>query len=214
VILATQSVKNVETVRTMGLWIAANSVKWNPWLTLRVLGRSRMSELARPESALDIARSREAPRFFVIDANLQIVFHAASQAQGCDKSLPEAVATVVRGLIRELSTSDEPTALAIMSKSEIVRLLRLESEDGSDRYAVLLEHFAARSSVANAAKKYGLSARETEVLDGLMRGESTTEIARRLSIAATTVQEHIRKIGHKTNVTKRSAIVATVFGLR
>jgi DNA-binding NarL/FixJ family response regulator len=211
---AFQGVEKVETGQTMGLWIAANSAKWNPSWPLRMPGRPRMTEQPPAESALDIALQRETPRFFVIDDHLKIIFHTASQAQTNHESLPETVEQIARGLIKELKATGQPSAIAIMSPSEVVRLLRLEAEDGAHRYAVLLERFAARSSVTKAAKQYGLSARETEVLDGLMRGESTSQISRSLGIAVTTVQEHIRNIGHKTNVTRRSAIVATVFGLR
>lgn len=169
----------------------------------------------KPEaSALELARSREAPRFFVVDDDLRIVFHTASNVPSNGAAMPGAVESAVRQLMRELRASEETSAVAILSATQIVRLLRLEAPDGANRYAVLLERFAARSSVAKAVIRFGLSARETEVLDGLMRGESTNAIARRLGIAATTVQEHIRNIGHKTHVTKRSAIVATVFGLR
>jgi DNA-binding NarL/FixJ family response regulator len=171
-----------------------------------------MSEMKRPESALDVARRREAPSFFVVDEMLRVIFHTATA--NSTTTLPASVVATVRHLMDELTASSEPSAVAILSASEIVRLLRLEAADGANRFAVLVERFAVRSSVAKAAERYALSTRETEVLEGLMRGESTNEIAHRLGIAATTVQEHIRKVGDKTNVTKRSAIVATVFGLR
>ena len=173
-----------------------------------------MSDLRPPDNPLDLARTRGTPQFFVVNDDLRIVFHTATESPAGSNSLPEAVETAVRGLMKDLTETHQTSAVAIISPSQVVRVLRLEAEDGAKRYAVLLERFAARSSVVKAAQRYALSTRETEVLDGLMRGESTNAIARRLGIAITTVQEHIRKIGYKTNVTKRSAIVATVFGLQ
>lgn len=197
----------------MAIWIATTTAAWEPWLSFRRSERRLMTDSRRNVSPLDVARKREAPRFFVVDDDLRVVFHSASHPE-TNGALPAAVIRAARQLMHELAGSNDPSAVSIVSASEIVRVLRLEAEDGANRFAVLIERFAARSSVIQAAKQFALSARETEVLDALMRGESTNEMARRLGIAATTVQEHIRKIGHKTNVTKRSAIVATVFGLR
>ena len=173
-----------------------------------------MSETRRTDSALDLARCREAPTFFIVDRDLRVAFHPANHVHTMGEGLPAAVVPIVRELMSELAVSPDQSALGIVSPTQVVRLLKLEAKDGADHYAVLLERFAARNSAAKAAERFGLSKREAEVLEGLMRGESTNEIARRLGIAATTVQEHVRKIGHKTNVTKRSEIVATVFGLR
>ena len=208
------SIVKVEIVRTMAVWIATTIGTQNPWLPSRFARSRTMSDLRPVDNALDLARAREAPRFFVIDDALHIVFYTAFDSSATSRSLPEGVAAAVRGLIDDLAGSQQATAVAIISPTQVVRLVRLEAEDGANRYAVLLEQFAARSSVMKAAQRFGLSARETDVLEGFMRGESTSAIARRLGIATTTVQEHIRKIGYKTNVTKRSAIVATVYGLR
>ena len=133
--------------------------------------------------------------------SLRIVFRTTDASPGAHRSLPATVEAAVHGLMNELAGSEQGSAVAIISPTQTVRLLRLEAEDGANRYAVLLERFAARSSAAKAAQRFGLSSREAQVLEGLMRGESTNEIARELGIAITTVQERIRKIGYKTNVT-------------
>ena len=212
--LPSRSIVKVEIVRTMAVWIGTTISAQDLWLPTRYFRSRRMSDLPPFENALDLARARETPQFFVVDDNLQIVFHTAIDSPAGLSSLPAAAEKAVRGLMKDLAETHQASAVAIISPSQVVRVLRLEAEDGADRFAVLVERFAARSSVVKAAKRFGLSTRETEVLEGLMRGESTNAIAGRLSIAPTTVQEHIRKIGYKTNVTKRSAIVATVFGLQ
>ncbi len=198
----------------MAVWIATTIGSRNPWLPAHFALSRTMSDLGHAEYAFDFARAREAPRFFVIDEALHIIFRTTDASPGAHRSLPAIVEAAVRGLMNELAGSEQGSAVAIISPTQAVRLLRLEAEDGAKRFAVLLERFAARNYAAKAAQRFGLSAREAQVLEGLMRGESTNEIARGLGIAITTVQEHIRKIGYKTNVTKRSAIVATVFELR
>lgn len=180
-----------------------------------IWNRSLMSEVRGiDDNPLDLARSREVPAFFVVDEDLRVLYQPTAQTQTMDDTLPDSVASVVRQLLPELAGSREASAVGVVSPTQIVRLLRLEGEGAATHYAVLLERFAARASVAKAAAQYGLSKREAEVLGGLLRGESTNDLAARLDVAATTIQEHIRNIGHKTNVTKRSEIVATVFGLR
>ncbi|MBV8368911.1 MAG: hypothetical protein JO036_08335 [Candidatus Eremiobacteraeota bacterium] len=172
-----------------------------------------MNEQRQGDDPLELARVRQTPKFYVVDDDLRVVFRTADDTAGDGGPLPEALAPLVRRLKHRLAESGESTAVAILSLTQVVRVLRLDAAGSLNHYAVLLEKFAVRNSVAKAAERFKLSARETEVLEGLLGGESTNEIARRLGIGATTVQEHIRKIGRKTKVTKRSAIVATVFGL-
>jgi len=164
-------------------------------------------------ATLEMARGRESPPFYVVDDDLRIVFRTlGNDGPG---ALPEPIAAVARRLRAKLSAEpDEPSAVGMLSPTEIVRLLRLDASGGSTHYAVFLERFASRNSIDRAVTRFGLSPREGDVLDGLMRGESTNEMSRRLGISGTTVQEHIRKIGRKTSITKRSEIVAMVIELR
>jgi DNA-binding CsgD family transcriptional regulator len=179
-----------------------------------------MSRIVRPprgeaagDATLELARSREAPPFYVVDDQLEIVFRTVGH-EGV-AALPEPVASVAHRLRAKLAAEPHTSsAVGMVSPTEIVRLLRLDAYGGAYHYAVFLERFAARNSVDRAVARFGLSPREGEVLDALMRGESTNEMSARLGISGTTVQEHIRKIGRKTNVTKRSEIVAMVIELR
>jgi DNA-binding CsgD family transcriptional regulator len=164
--------------------------------------------------ALGVARERETPDFYVVDDTLRVLFRSRAANADDGRVLTDAIAAVVERLIQRLQVCDEPNTIGVLSDTTIVRLLRLDTHDGQPRYAAFLEHFAMRNSVEKAAARFKLSARESEVLARLMSGDSTAEIARHLAIAATTVHEHVRNIGRKTKVTKRSEIVATVFGLR
>ena len=169
-----------------------------------------MSEPERAANLLELVRGRQTPEFVVVDDQLRVIFRAGESEA---PALTPALETAIRRLMQRLNASGDTSAVAVLSPATVVRLLRLASRAGDPHFAVFLERFATRNAIEKAVRTYGLSVREAEVLERLMRGDSTNEIARELRIGATTVQEHIRKIGRKTHVTKRSAIVAKVFGV-
>jgi len=171
-------------------------------------------ELPAGESspALSIVLGRAAPAFYVVDAALRVAFH--SDTGGTASALPAAVVPIVADLVRRLHGSRSQSETAIAAGELLVRALPLQGSGPDRRYGILVERFALRNSVATAVRRFGLSAREGEVLEGLLTGESTQAIARRLFLAESTVSEHIRKIGHKTSAKKRGEIVAAAIGLR
>jgi DNA-binding NarL/FixJ family response regulator len=54
-----------------------------------------------------------------------------------------------------------------------------------------------------AIRSLGLSAREVEILEALVLGESNKELARRLGISPNTVKTHIARVYEKLNVARR-----------
>jgi DNA-binding NarL/FixJ family response regulator len=54
------------------------------------------------------------------------------------------------------------------------------------------------------AQTYGLTVRQQEVLEGLRRGESNKQIAKRLDIGEATVKIHIRQIMRKLGARNRT----------
>ena len=72
-----------------------------------------------------------------------------------------------------------------------------------DRLARLVDEFAERHS---------LSRRQREVLDGLVDGRSSKDIAARLGVSVNTVGLHARRIFAKTGCRSRSALVRAALG--
>jgi DNA-binding CsgD family transcriptional regulator len=174
---------------------------------------NRMDRARDPGDPLEFARRRRSPPFYVIDDRLNVIFRSDGVVSDVS-TLPPAIEVLVRGLAERLIVSNEASLLGVLSSSEVVRVLRLDAGDSAQHFAVVLERFAARSSVARAAKRFALSTREAEVLNLLMRGEGTNAIARHLGIGSSTVNEHVRAMGYKMNLATRSEIVAAVFRLR
>ena len=79
------------------------------------------------------------------------------------------------------------------------------------RVAVIVEpaHPAKISPLLMSA--YGLTEREQEVTRLVLQGFSTTDIAERTVMAASTVQQHLRNIFDKTGGTRRRDLVTKIF---
>jgi DNA-binding CsgD family transcriptional regulator len=79
------------------------------------------------------------------------------------------------------------------------------------RVAIIVEpaHPARISSLLMSA--YGLTEREEDVSRLVLRGDSTTQIAHRLSISPYTVQQHLKRVFDKTGVRSRRELVGRVF---
>jgi DNA-binding NarL/FixJ family response regulator len=85
--------------------------------------------------------------------------------------------------------------------------------DGSaaGRVAIVLERAATPQATAIRLEAHGVTAREREIAGLLARGFTNPEIAERLVLSPYTVQDHIKSLFEKTNVSSRQELVARVF---
>jgi DNA-binding CsgD family transcriptional regulator len=84
---------------------------------------------------------------------------------------------------------------------------------GHLRVCVLVERIEKRSLLVRA-ERFSLSARELDVLELLLAGESTTSVATMLAIAEPTARDHIKRLLSKTGARNRVEVAARFFGFR
>ena len=88
---------------------------------------------------------------------------------------------------------------------------RLSGASGERQIAVIVEPAAPAEIAPLVLQAYGLTDREAQVAQLVLRGFSTREIADGLFIAALTVQQHLKAVFEKTGVRSRRELVAHVF---
>jgi DNA-binding CsgD family transcriptional regulator len=79
------------------------------------------------------------------------------------------------------------------------------------RVAIVLERAASRHATALRLETHGVTEREREVAVLLARGLTNLEIAVALVLSPYTVQDHIKSLFEKTDVSSRQELVARVF---
>lgn len=176
-----------------------------------VSSESALPERAGDETVLEIARARRDPRFYIVDQNLKVVGAPIETASAANLHMPPDVAALVSRLLRAENEAGGST-VALLRDDLIVRVVPLNGAD--PRYAVFLEQYESRDLLRASERTYNLTPRETELLELLLRGEATSEMAAALCISEFTVQQHVKNIGSKLGITKRKEIVATILGMR
>ena len=162
--------------------------------------------------AIATARRRRAPRFVIVNEQAQIVMTSSDPADADPADLAFSPA-LTAALIAEIESGKESEVFALISPTTVVRATPLNGNAGRF-YALFVEYVESRDLLANASERYGLSLRELDVLRLVLHGMTTTEIAHRLCIAATTVHAHVKNIARKTKSTKRTEILAKLLGVR
>jgi DNA-binding CsgD family transcriptional regulator len=87
----------------------------------------------------------------------------------------------------------------------------LADADWQAQIAVLFEHAQPAEIAPLIVQAYDLSRRERELVQLVLYGYSTSEIAATLCITANTVQDHLKAIFEKMDVRSRRELVARIF---
>ena len=83
--------------------------------------------------------------------------------------------------------------------------------DGPNRVAVIVEPADAARITPLLMAAYGLTEREQDITRLVLQGDSTAQIAGRLTLSPHTVQQHLKGIFEKTGVRSRRDLVGKVF---
>jgi DNA-binding CsgD family transcriptional regulator len=158
------------------------------------------------------------PSIYVLRADLQIDtywqasedgFHLAPDRPGeplrLNPDLEQAVASAVAGL--RLSAPHEQASKFCFGR-DAISLCRLSGRPV--KYAVTIAPLRKSLDLAQVSLRYGLSAREADVLSLLSNGATTAEIADTLRIAQSTIRDHIKKILGKTASRSRAQLLSRI----
>ncbi len=135
------------------------------------------------------------------------------------RDLPNAVLVVaarLRALERE--AGDAPPAMprmrvrAASGRWLVLHASRLATGTPAGAIAVIIEVARPVEVAPLVLAAYGLSEREMQVAELVLRGLPTREIAAALALAAPTVQQHLKAVFDKTGVGSRRELVAQIFG--
>lgn len=89
----------------------------------------------------------------------------------------------------------------------VILASRLNTYDGQIHLAICFEPARPVDMLPIIAEAYGLTEREQHLLDGVIRGLSTKELAAALHISAYTVQDHLKSIFNKSGVSSRRELI-------
>lgn len=163
---------------------------------------------AQRRRAIGISKRRESPRFIICDASMGVLFATPGL---------EAIISIEGGLeplkphCRQ-SLASRTTVFHPYDDETVLRIVPLFGRLFGC-VAIFVDTYGHRGSVFEAAKRFGLTKREAEVLQLVIHCKSNSEIAELLSIADSTVVDHVKSLMRKLAASKRVELVATVYKL-
>lgn len=130
--------------------------------------------------------------------------------------LPPSVLAVAGRALRAAEHADAPGEVAfarVLSRNGRWMVLHGAAliAGGTRRVAVIVEPAHPERIVPLLMAAYGLTERERDVTRLVLQGNSTAEIAERLSVTDQTVQQHLKSVFEKTGVRSRRELVGKVF---
>lgn len=123
-----------------------------------------------------------------------------------------AVVSVARG-VPGLSTQTPQLRLRSQSGQWLtVHAAQVRGPDGmTSDIAVTIEAASAAAVIPLVVAAYGLTEREQSVVQQVLSGASTNEIAQRLHLSPYTVQDHLKAIFEKVGVSSRRELSSRIF---
>jgi DNA-binding CsgD family transcriptional regulator len=170
----------------------------------------------------DVAAKTSEGAFYVLDSDLQIVLAWSSEDQrrvaltGLHTQLAERLPIVLEETVRELTSawSEDSTKEPGIAQPVPFLVVRTQPMSGPAGLfiGVRIDRFRPPNSLTDAATRFHISPREVQVLALLLDGNHLDQIANRLHITSSTVQDHIKSMLDKTESRNRSELIARVLG--
>ncbi len=166
------------------------------------------------------ARHEEA--LYVLDRDLEIVLAWSQERQrrialtGTLAHVAERLPPVLEDSVRELTAAWETSAVKQPGIARPVAFLVVRTQPMSGPaglfVGVRIDRFQPPNSLTGAATRFHISPREVQVLALLLDGDHLDQIAQRLHITSSTVQDHIKSMLDKTESRNRSELIARILG--
>jgi DNA-binding CsgD family transcriptional regulator len=152
----------------------------------------------------------------VLDDDLRVVTATDQADRWMARMAPESQ-VAVRGVALRAQAGDAEAARARVRLRDGEWLLLHGADletgpDGQPRTAVMLEPARGAELTSLLLRLYGLSEREREVTELLLRGLDTDEVAARLFITRHTLRDHVKAIFAKAAVNSRHELMALLAG--
>jgi len=158
------------------------------------------------ERALALFLLRRTPRFFIAERDSETTYCSADL-------IGHPLLARGKAAVDLMLERDGPIGTLMFERLDAHTMLRVVPLSGGDSecYAVFIEPMKSRNSIEAAIKRYDISRREADVLELLVGGMTTAQIADQLCISEGTVGDHVKSLFRKTRTNKRSELVARIF---
>jgi DNA-binding NarL/FixJ family response regulator len=153
------------------------------------------------------SRRRESPRFIFCDATMRVV--CASREIDPEMLSEKAMRAMAPHCLQ--SVRSKTVLFEAYDENTVVRIVPLSGE--SDGCVVLFVEALGRREGAAVAKQFGLTRREAQVLPLIVRGTSNSAMAGILSIAESTIGDHVKSIMRKMKASNRIEIISKALNL-
>lgn len=164
----------------------------------------------------DLGDLPDAPGLTVVDGDHTII----SSSPTAERWLNELQESGVRGtrtpntlralVSHSMANPERPARSCAFTRTGRWAALHAWPLDGG-RTAVSVGPAGLNDLIAVVLDVYGLTVREREVTEQVLRGRSTKQIAASLHMSAYTVQDHLRAVFEKAGVGSRRELMSTIF---
>jgi DNA-binding CsgD family transcriptional regulator len=166
----------------------------------------------------ELLRQRRIPSVYIVDdeSNVVLSWHGFGDEDlmtggGATPHLPLRIQQAVGELQRLRAQNPEVNAVPfrLLDESYVIRITPISGSLGFFT-AVFIEPFKARDHLRSGILRFQLTRREREVIQLLIEGARTSDIALRLGIAQSTVVLHVKSALAKTHSRSRTEMLGKI----